>query len=358
MAKALGWDIGGANIKAAYLQTSNGVVEKADVASEYFPIWKNIRKLPHVLKRLRGKLARTTLDVVAATMTAELSDVYWNKREGVNHILDCLEAVFPKTPLHIVDVGGRLVSPSEARCRPLRVASANWAAAGWMVSQLFAECVLVDVGSTTTTIVPIVESKVAAEGLTDLEKLANGELVYTGALRTNIAAVVHFVPLRGKRVRVSSELFATTGDVHLLLGNMDADGYNVETADGRGRTKAEAAARVAHVLCADTDMLTAGEVRRVAGYVADQQIAQIAEALREVLSRRKRRGKGTPPTVVTGVGGNFLARKAAESCGCEKVIDLGELAGAEASAATPAIATSLMAANTLERVRLREWLMP
>ena len=34
--------------------------------------------------------------------------------------------------------------------------------------------------------------------------------------------------------------------------------------------------------------------------------------------------------------------------------DLGELAGAEASAATPAIATALMAANTLERVRLRE----
>lgn len=331
-------------------------MKKAEVASEYFPIWKNLSKLPQVLRGLRRKLAATTPDAVAATMTAELSDVYKNKQEGVNHILDCLEATFPKASLYIVEAGGTLISPSEARRRPLRVAAANWAATGWMMSQLFNNCALIDVGSTTTTIVPIVAGKVAAEGLTDLEKLANGELVYTGVLRTNIAAVVQSIPLRDKKVMVSSELFATTGDVHLLLGNITAEGYNVETADGRGRTKAEAAARIARVLCADTDMLTAKEVMGVAGYVAEQQIAQVAEALQEVLSRRKSRGKETQPIVVTGIGRGFLARRAAERCGCENIIDLGELAGAEASTATPAIATALMAANTLERLRLREWL--
>ena len=44
-------------------------------------------------------------------------------------------------------------------------------------------------------------------GKTDLAKLMNGELVYTGSLRTNIAAIVHSIPIRDGAVRVSSELF-------------------------------------------------------------------------------------------------------------------------------------------------------
>jgi probable H4MPT-linked C1 transfer pathway protein len=358
MAKVLGWDIGGANIKAVYLQTSNGTVKKTITLSEYFPLWKNPKKLSPTLKRLHGKLTPTNLDAVAVTMTAELSDAYRNKREGVNHVLDCLEKIFHKVPLYIVDVGGALISPSKARRQPLRVASANWAASGWLASQLFDNCILMDVGSTTTTIIPIVDGQVVAEGLTDLGKLSNGELVYTGALRTNIATVVDFIPLRGRRVRVSSELFATTADVHLLLNNITADRYTVETADGRGKTKSEAASRIARVICADTNMLTAGEIKEIAAYVAKQQVNQIAEAFREVLNRCRRRGKVTEKIIVTGVGKNFLARRAVESCGCKEIIDFSKLVSPEASKVTPAIATALMAANTIEKVTLKRWLTP
>ncbi len=75
---------------------------------------------------------------------------------------------------------------------------------------MFNNCIVVDVGSTSTSIIPIVEGRVAAEGRSDLEKLINGELVYSGVLRTNIAAIVNNVPVRGKVSRVSSEMFATS----------------------------------------------------------------------------------------------------------------------------------------------------
>ena len=83
-----------------------------------------------------------------------------------------------------------------------------------------------------------------ARGKTDLEKLMCGELVYTGSLRTNVAAIVHSIPIRNGVAGVASELFALSGDVHLVLGNISEEDYTSETADGRGKTVPEALARL------------------------------------------------------------------------------------------------------------------
>ena len=138
---------------------------------------------------------------------------------------------------------------------------------------------VVDVGSTSASIIPVVAGQVAAKGKTDLEKLICGELVYTGSLRTNVAAIVHSVPAKGAVAGVSSELFALSGDVHLVLGNITEKQYTCETADGRGKSMPEALARLARIVCADTEMLTKQEILSLAQYIYDEQIIQVAEAL-------------------------------------------------------------------------------
>ena len=109
--------------------------------------------------------------------------------------------------------------------QPLGVAAANWAATGWLVAQHLKNCVVVDVGSTSTSIIPIVNGQVAARGKTDLDKLLCGELVYTGSLRTNVAAIVQSIPIRNGVAGVSSELFALSGDVHLSLRQHHIEDY-------------------------------------------------------------------------------------------------------------------------------------
>ena len=91
LVNVLGLDIGGANTKATYIKTDNGVVNQQTRALDYFPIWKDGKeKLPQILEKLKQKVAdSTTLDGVGVTLTAELSDVYMTKKEGVNHVLDC-----------------------------------------------------------------------------------------------------------------------------------------------------------------------------------------------------------------------------------------------------------------------------
>jgi probable H4MPT-linked C1 transfer pathway protein len=281
-------------------------------------------------------------------MTAELSDAYQTKREGVNHILACAEQVFPDLPIFVLDVDAKLRSLEDAKSEPLRVAAANWAATGWFVAQLVKTCVIIDVGSTTTSIIPVINEHISAGGKTDLEKLRVGELVYTGSLRTNVAAIVRSVPLRHGVTGVSSELFAQSADAHLVLGNIAEDEYTVETADGRGKTKAEAMARLARVVCADIEMLTEQEIIQIARHIHGKQVEQVVEGLSQVYSRVRALATAKIPVVITGLGKDFIARTAAQRLGVDKIIDLGKLTRNVAVTASPAVGVALMAASKFE----------
>jgi len=349
LAKVIGWDIGGANTKATFLATRDGKMTALRTASKYFPMWKKPEELNAVLSELRNQVSGSDeLDCVGVTMTAELSDTYRTKREGVNHVLAQVVQAFPLTKILVVDVNAELKSLEEAKANPLSVAAANWAATGWMVSKLLRNCIVIDVGSTTTSIIPIVEGSVSAAGKTDLEKLIDGELVYTGSLRTNAATIVNSVPLEGGVARVSSELFAQTGDVHLVLGNIKEEDYTVETADGKGKTRAESLARLARLVCADTETLSEDEIVQIANYVYEKQVEQITEGLSQVYSRVKRLTKREIAVVVTGLGRNFLGRKAAIQVGLNRVVDLGELVKRDIAKVSTAVGVALMTASKLE----------
>ena len=297
--------------------------------------------------KMTRKLSHSNhIDLVTVTMTAELADAYRTKREGVNHILTQVEQTFPTTPKLVLDVETKLRTLQEARAEPLKVASANWAATGWMISLLKENCVIVDVGTTTTSIIPIVKGAISAEGKNDLEKLINGELVYTGSLRTNVAATVNTIPVNGCIARVSSELFAQSADVHLILGNIAEKEYTVATADSRDKTRNAALDRLARVVCADTEMLSEKQIVGIAQYVYERQVEQITEALAKVYNRLN--NNGAIPAVVTGIGRNFLARKAALQLGVTEVIDFAELTNDDAARVSTAFAVALIGACTLE----------
>jgi probable H4MPT-linked C1 transfer pathway protein len=341
----LGFDVGGANTKVACIRADKSRVLSVMVATEYFPVWKKPDTLPEVLLCLQKRLGVEKIDILSVTMTAELSDAYQTKTEGVHHILSCINKAFIKVPTYILNRNSELFTATEAMEHPLEVASANWAATGWLVAQQYQNALVIDVGSTSTSIIPIVNGKPAAKGKTDLDKLICGELVYTGSLRTNIAAIVQSIPVKAGVASVSSEFFALSGDVHLILGNIVVEDYTSETADGRGRSVPEALARLARVVCADIDMLTKHELFEIAQYIYKQQVSQIAAGLSRVYAYTKSLVNNRVPVVITGLGKDFLARGAAEQIGVDEIVDLDLLLPKQAILATPAVGTALMAAR-------------
>jgi hypothetical protein len=344
----LGYDIGGANTKAAFLKTQKGKLQDFRIAVEYFPVWKEPENLANVLLTLKERLGADSLDGLGVTMTAELSDAYATKREGVREILTSIKKAFPHMPIHVLNSDAELEQIDTALEEQLRVAAANWAATGWLVAQLIKDCVVVDVGSTSSSIIPVLAAQVAAKGKTDLDKLICGELVYTGGLRTNVAAIVQSVPIKGAVASVASELFALSADVHLVLGNITEKQYTCETADGRGKSMPEALARLARVVCADTETLTTQEIMKMAKYIYNKQVMQVAEGLAKAYSYTKKLAQSEVPVVVTGLGKDFIARKAAEKIGVQSIVDLGTLTETDASMATPAFGVALMTASKLE----------
>src|SRR5204863_9512512 len=147
------------------------------------------------------------------------------------------------------------------------------------------DAILLDCGGTTTDVIPIAAGDVAARGRTDVERLLSGELVYTGALRTNIAAVLSHVPIGGEPCPVSSELFAISADAHLLRGSLTPEVCTCTFPDDRGTSLPEVRSRLARVVCADPEQLGDGDLEAIAGAVEEAQTAAIAAALRRVAAR-------------------------------------------------------------------------
>ncbi len=364
MVAVIGLDIGGANTKAVFLRTENDGIAQIRTVVEYFPVWKNPEKLVNLLLTLKKRLSgNAKVDAVGLTMTAELSDVYKTKREGVTQVLTHATEAFVGLPVFVLDLDSTLRSIDDAKTEPLKVAAANWVATAWLVAKLVKTCVVVDVGSTSTSIIPVIDGSVSAAGKTDLEKLTVGELVYTGSLRTNVATVVNYVPLRGLKIRVSSELFAQSGDVHLVLGNICKDEYITETADGRGKTRDESLARLARVVCADTEMLAEEEIVQIARYVHGKQIELVADGLKQVYTRVISLTNSEVPVVVTGLGKKFIAEAAAQKIGVSEIFQFEKLCFGDAfvyripqnclastgiAKASPAFGIALMIASKLE----------
>lgn len=340
----LGWDIGGVNTKAVRVRLTNGAAPELESASVPYEIQHDLAALADTLRQLAQRLGATAGWAHAVTMTAELSQAFRTKREGVGAVLDGVLAAFPSDMVRVFTVDGRLVDPEEARAIPLAVGASNWVATATLAARLAPDAILIDIGTTSTDIIPILAGRVSARGRTDPARLSTGELVYTGAVRTPIEAIVHEVPLWDGRASVSAEAFATIGDAHVWLGALAPEDYTAPTSDRRPVTREASGERLARVVCGDRDMLDEATIDGIARAVVRAQTEQVMNGIR--LVREAFPTLGT--AVVTGLG-EFIAADAARRCGLE-VVSLASHWGSAARVA-PAAAVGWLLAEQLADAR-------
>jgi probable H4MPT-linked C1 transfer pathway protein len=309
--------------------------------SRAFELQRDPEALVRVLCEMAAKVGVASTDafICAVTMTAELSQMFRTKREGVHFVLDAVEGAFPRADIQVYAVGGSFLAPAVAREQPLAVAAANWSATARLMAQRYPTAVLVDVGTTTTDIIPVVDGEVVPEGATDPDRLLSGELVYSGALRTPVEAIVRAVPYRDGMASVSAESFALVGDVHLWRGRLAPEDYTVPTPDGRPAIRDYAGERLARVICADREMLDEEAITRIADAIASEQTTAVARAIRQVVSRHPE----IRTVVVTGLG-SFIGVGAARAAGLE-VRALADDIGEDAARYAPAAAVALLCAT-------------
>lgn len=329
----IGWDIGGVNLKVASVESARLVA----VRERPFELQRDPGALPRVLRSLAADVNAPAGVAHVVTMTAELSQLFRTKREGVRLVLDAVERAFPSAAVRVFTVEGLFVDAAEARAHPLRVAAANWMATAMVVARHHPDAVLIDTGTTTTDIIPILSGRVAAMGRTDLERLTTGELCYTGAVRTPVEAIAQHVEVRGRRVAVSAEGFALAGDVHVWRGDLLPVQYDAMTPDRRPSTRPFAGERLRRLVCADREMLADVDVSSIADSIAGAQVALVVEALQRVRSANP----SLRQAVVAGRGA-FVAAAAARATGLD-VWPLSAQFGFEGAHSAPAVAVALLA---------------
>lgn len=310
----LGIDIGGANTKIA---SSDGKL----VELHYLPLWKN-SKLPEMLLDISARLVP---EKVAVVITGELADCFPDKDAGLSYIIDAVNNAFRET--RFLDSSGAFTKEKKRD-----IAAANWIASALIVGRDFKDSIFVDTGSTTTDIIPIKNGKPLA-AVTDFERLRKSELVYSGALRTNIAALLDTVEVKGASSRISSELFAITADVYLVIGMISQDDYTCDTPDGAGKTVLDARRRLARVLCADLTEIGEEDLVSIAHQVMEKQVMDIADAINIVAQRHELE------TIVACGLGEFLVKEAVDELGFD-IIRMSERYGKELSKVFPAYAVA------------------
>jgi probable H4MPT-linked C1 transfer pathway protein len=324
MPSVLGLDIGGANLKAAH---TSGVA-----CLRPFELWKTPNDLAIALRDLLKEMPKA--DLLAVTMTGELCDCFETKREGVSFILKALVEAADQIPTRVWTTSGTFASLEEANSQPLKTASANWLALATFVGRYVpvGPGMLIDIGSTTADLVPLLDGKPVPGGRTDPERLRCRELVYTGIRRTPVCAL-----LGGAG---AAELFATTLDVYLLLGELSENADDWNTADGRPATREAARARLARMMGADSETFSMPDAVALAQVVFNRHVALLHDSIRDQIGVLS----GHPEAVVISGSGEFLARKVLDNV---KAISLADKLGPEISQSACAYAVAVLAQESI-----------
>jgi probable H4MPT-linked C1 transfer pathway protein len=312
----IGWDLGGAHLKAARLGPSGGVERVVEVPCA---LWRGLGELERALQEAERALGPAP--VHAVTMTGEMVDFFPTRTEGVARLVEVMRRRFGDLGLRFYAGARGLVEAGAAGGEGLGLASANWRAAAELVAASLPDALFADIGSTTTDLIPVRAGQLRARAEDDAGRLVSGELVYTGVVRTPVMALAPAAPFGGEFVPLVAELFATAADVHRLCGRLPAGADLHPAADGGEKTEAGSARRLARMIGRDAETQPLETWRSLARWLAEAQLRRIEDACALLLFREEI--PSDAPLVAAGVG-RFLAAPLGERLG-RAVVDFAAL---------------------------------
>ena len=306
--KTMGWDIGGAHLKAAIIDNTGKVVA---VYQQPCQLWKGLDQLQTAVKTI---LQQAALDqcVHAVTMTGELVDLFADRHAGVQQISATIQALLPKDTCFIYAGDSGLIPAAQLQSQDYdAVASANWLASASFAAQKLGNGLFVDIGSTTTDILLLEAGKVKADGYTDYQRLVSQELVYTGIVRTAVMAVAQTAYDQGHNIGIMAEYFATMADVYRVTGELNEHHDQTETADGAEKTIVASARRLSRMIGSDFTLSELPRWQEFAINIRTQQLQKIKLSCEQRLNHQAINKTQAFPWVGAGIG-RFLVKEIAQ----------------------------------------------
>jgi probable H4MPT-linked C1 transfer pathway protein len=300
----VGWDIGGAHVKAAVIKDGEIIA----VYQQPCPLWKGLVELQQAVNAIMPELTDSNCRH-AITMTGELVDLFDNRDDGVKQIIQTMTELLPGSGILIFAGQQGFLQCAQVEARHYSsIASANWLASAMFAAQKQGSGLFVDCGSTTTDILLLSDGQVRAEGYTDYQRLQSEELIYTGIVRTAVMAVTRTAQDQGKKIGLMAEYFATMADVYRVTGELNDAHDQTDTADGAEKTVLASARRLSRMIGCD---FYPGELPRWQQFAENIRARQIQQIQRGCETRLSQHAL-TPNSPLIGAGvGRFLVKQIA-----------------------------------------------
>ena len=87
-------------------------------------------------------------------MTAELSDIFPDRKNGVKYVVNLSSKILGEKNIFFYRKKSFLKKKSAIK-KHFELNSMNWHATASFISNFFPNCILVDIGSTTTDVIPL-----------------------------------------------------------------------------------------------------------------------------------------------------------------------------------------------------------
>ena len=173
----------------------------------------------------------------------------------------------------------------------------NWHATANFISDFYPNCILVDVGSSTTDIIPIKKKHIIAKGTNDYKRLLFKELIYLGVIRTPITAIE-------KKKNLIYENFANLGDIYRVLNKLPERFDLAPSLDNKSKSKNDSARRIARIFGKDYKRNDFNKWKKVALQVEKKQ----KKILKENIDKIKRKNFSNPIPIIGAGVGEFIIR--------------------------------------------------
>ncbi len=290
----IGWDIGGAHLKAARLEG-----ESLRYGCWQTPLWRN-PDISSALNLARNHLGEADGHLVA--FSGESADCFKDRRLGVAELASQFSAVIGEARFYTI----RGEAKTYKNCELPDLAAANWHAAATALAENLgdaaAEALWLDIGSTTTDVVCPGDFS----PMDDFARLKSRNLLYRGVLRTPVMAVTREVKMGGVSLPLVAEYFADMGDVYCLAGRR----LEGESADGQPRDEESCARRLLRMVGRDYEPRLRPFALELAATLRKNFESQLKEGIATHVTAKKRL------VIASGIG-DFIAEEWAGSRGME-----------------------------------------
>ena len=329
--QVIGWDVGGAHLKAALLDSDGKLLKVLQVPCA---LWRGLIELEAAIETIQN--AFTSMPVLhAITMTGELVDLFANRKAGVQAISRVIDAKLNGTKqfyvgridLNALDtVLADFVTLPQVDDNWQHIASANWLASASFIGALLQQQIkvhediayeniqhglLIDIGSTTSDFVLLENFKPVCLGFTDAERMQSEELVYSGVIRTPLMAVTQKIKFKSSVTSVAAEYFATTADIYRLTGDLQVADDMADTADGQDKTELASARRIARMIGRDVEDAPMAAWVELAQEFKLQQLMRLKAVAESHILRIKNNNQANIITIIGAGAGCFLAKEIA-----------------------------------------------